>query len=97
MVVDRRCGACETALNAFRRSANPPEVRVVSFTDSAAVLQDWMAELKLPFVVVEAPPTATFLRGLPRTVTPLYLEFEHGDPVDLHIGQPKEAWLGGGS
>lgn len=93
MIVDRRCAACDAALETFRRNGARAEIHLASFGDRPDVLRSWASDLQLAFSVVDVPLESTFLSRLPRTVTPLYLEFEDGQPVSLHIGQPRENWL----
>jgi hypothetical protein len=92
MIVDRKCGACQLALDSFAIKGTTREVRVASFADDATVTRSWLSDIGLPFDVVDAPLDSTFLDELPQTVTPLFLEFARGEPVDIHIGQPRTSW-----
>lgn len=96
MIVDRRCGACARAFEAFRQRATVPNVRVVSFSDSASVIREWLKEYDLSFQAMEVGRDSSALRKVPDTVTPLYVEFDRGEPVDIHVGMPKESWFRSG-
>lgn len=93
MIVDRACRACQSALETISESGSSYNISIASFRDDPIILESWLSSLDLHLNVVHVPLDSTFLAKMPRTVTPVFLEFQNGEPAGLHIGQPKDQWL----
>lgn len=93
MVADVACSACTRALSAFTERGMDAELTVASFLDSPHAVDEWLVRVGNSSKVLRVPLDSTAFRHLPRTLTPIFVEFVAGEPVDIHFGPPKDSWL----
>ncbi len=93
LILDTECNPCRRLVQWAAGAGMAVEIEVASFTDGPAELQAWLDELGSSLEVVSVPLDRTFLRHLPRSVTPLFLEFDAGSPLEIRVGRPSESWF----
>jgi hypothetical protein len=92
VIVDTGCVACRRFLKWAETAELKVAMEVASFRDSAAHLEGWLEEIGSSIPRVPLPLDSTFLRHLPRTISPLFIEFDRGRPLLMKVGRPSDSW-----